>query len=80
MKVTMTSVMCGPEGNAFQGTVVDIPKDRMQTIPDPKADPESGKTIEVPLAQYMIDNKFARPFDQQKDAKRPVGLIKAGRE
>jgi hypothetical protein len=76
MKVTMTSVMCGPEGNAFQGTVVDIPKDRMQSV----TDPESGKVTQVPLSEYLIANKFARPFDSQKDAKRPVGLIKAGRE
>ena len=76
MKVTMTTVMCGPEGNAFQGQVLDIPEKRMQTITDPK---DKEKTIQVPLGEYLIENKFARPYDQHKDSKKPIGLQKPER-
>lgn len=27
VKITMNNVMCGPKGNAFQGTVLDVPGD-----------------------------------------------------
>lgn len=73
MKVTMLSVMCGPEGNASQGTVLDIPDKIMTTI----TDEETNKEIEVPFAKYLIDKKYARAFDPEKDRKNKRGLVKA---
>lgn len=56
MKVTMLSVMCGPDGNAFRGQVLDLPKEK---------------------AEELINGKFARIYDHDKDKKARVGLIKA---
>lgn len=76
MKVTLTTVLCGPEGNGFPGTVLDIPNAKTQTV----VDSDSGKESQVSYSQYLIDNKFARPYDQQKDGKaRQQGLVKAER-
>lgn len=74
MKVTFTSIMCGPEGNAFPGTVMDIPKERMQKVQ------VGDDSIEMPLAEYLIEQKFARPYDANLDRKaKQIGLVKAER-
>lgn len=75
MKVTMMSVMCGPEGNAFQGQVIDVPDKKMISYEEGEGD--NRKAVQKPLGEYMIDKKFARPFDENLDRKARRGLIKA---
>ncbi len=54
MKITMLTTMCGPDGNADPGGVIEMP---------------SAK------AKELIDGKFAREYDRERDAKpRHVGL------
>lgn len=72
MKLTMTTVMCGPEGNAFPGTVLEI-KDK-ETIP---VTDEHGTVTQELRGEYMIKNKYARPYNPETDRKARHGLIKA---
>jgi len=37
MKVIMQTVMCGPKGNAFQGTLLDLPEKEAKELIDIKA-------------------------------------------
>ena len=54
MKITMLTTMCGPNGNADPGAVLDLPKKD---------------------ADDLLEGKFARLYDPEKDRKpRHVGL------
>lgn len=74
MKVVLSQTMCGPEGNGFKGTVLDIPTGKTQTVE------VDGKETKVPYTDYLIQNKFAVPFDQSIHGKlKNHGLVKAER-
>jgi hypothetical protein len=80
MKVVLCQTLCRPEGNGFKGTVLDIGKDERQTCPDPNADPQSGKTIEMPLGDFLVQNKMAVPFNPSIHSKlKQHGLVRAER-
>jgi hypothetical protein len=66
--------MAGPDGVGFRGTVLDIPEKRMMTVVG-----EDGKPTTVPLADYLLEHHFARPFDAVLDRKAHHGLFKPER-
>ena len=55
MKVTLLTTLCGPEGNAAPGAVLELTKDK---------------------ATKMIESRFARPYDHERDRKAKRGLTK----
>jgi hypothetical protein len=74
MKVVMAQTMCSADGNAYKNTVLDIPASRMQEVE------VDGKATKVPLAEYMLQQKYAREYNPSTDHKlKQYGLVKAER-